>query len=55
MVAQTVEDPKHGSKLDRFRNIAFNMFNNLDKYMKVSMDSSRIKALCTWGKFYNNR
>ena len=43
MAAQTAEDPKHGSKLDRFRNITVNMFNNLDKYMKVSRDSSRNK------------
>ena len=43
MVAPTAKDQKHGSKLDRFHIFAINMFDNFDKYMKVSTDSSKNK------------
>ena len=43
MVVQLAKDQKHRSKLDRFHIFAVNMFDNFDKYMKVSRDSSKNK------------
>ena len=46
MVAQIVKYQKNQSKMDKFHIFVVNMFDNFDKYMKVSRDSSRNK-LCT--------